>query len=254
MKVIYEAVVGSTVHGLALEGKDDLDLMGVFIEPIERMVGFQRQETIIERSKPDGVPSEPGDTDRTLHSLRKFCFLALKGNPSVLLLLYVPESAERIVMPTGQELRRRRHDFKSLRVVRAHLGYLRHQRERMEGTRAARGRIRRALVEAHGYDCKYAAHALRLGWQGQEFVNTGRLTLPMVGPQRETLMKIRRGEIGKESALVLIRLAEEELEALLHMNPLGLPAEPDRMKVETWMVSVYQRHWDWMANRKGGGA
>ena len=30
------------------------------------------------------------------------------------------------------------------------------------------------LIAAHGYDTKYAGHVLRLGYQGIEFLETGR--------------------------------------------------------------------------------
>ena len=35
------------------------------------------------------------------------------------------------------------------------------------------------LVAVHGYDTKYAMHALRLGLQGIELLTTGRITLPV---------------------------------------------------------------------------
>jgi hypothetical protein len=35
------------------------------------------------------------------------------------------------------------------------------------------------LVAVHGYDTKYAMHALRLGLQGIELLSTGRITLPV---------------------------------------------------------------------------
>jgi hypothetical protein len=35
------------------------------------------------------------------------------------------------------------------------------------------------LVEKHGYDTKFAAHMVRLGYQGVELLETGRFTLPL---------------------------------------------------------------------------
>jgi hypothetical protein len=49
------------------------------------------------------------------------------------------------------------------------------------------------LVEAHGYDTKYAMHALRLGYQGLELLEAGRVTLPMSERERSTVMAVRLG-------------------------------------------------------------
>jgi uncharacterized protein len=49
-------------------------------------------------------------------------------------------------------------------------------------------------VAVHGYDTKYAMHALRLGLQGIELLTTGRITLPVPEPDRAYLRSVRRGE------------------------------------------------------------
>ena len=87
---ILRGVVGSTAHGTAIEGQDDRDEMGVFIEPPENVCGLTPCDHYIQRDQPDGVRSQPGDLDLTMYSLRKFCRLAAHGNPSVILLLWLP--------------------------------------------------------------------------------------------------------------------------------------------------------------------
>ena len=47
------------------------------------------------------------------------------------------------------------------------------------------------LVAVHGYDTKYAMHALRLGLQGVELLTTGRITLPV--PDRTAATCVRSG-------------------------------------------------------------
>jgi hypothetical protein len=44
----------------------------------------------------------------------------------------------------------------------------------------------------HGYDTKYAMHALRIGYQGIELLATGRITLPMADPERGVARGTRR--------------------------------------------------------------
>jgi hypothetical protein len=99
--MIIRSLVGSTIHGLELAGTDDRDEMGVCIEPPEYVIGLRSFETWVERTKPEGVRSEAGDLDLVVHSLRKFSRLALKGNPTVLLLLFVPPEQLIVRTPLG---------------------------------------------------------------------------------------------------------------------------------------------------------
>src|SRR6266700_5233445 len=87
---ILRCEVGSTVHGLGVAGTDDRDEIGVCIEPPDRVIGLRNFEQIVLRSQKQGVRSEAGDLDLTVYGLRKFAALALRGNPSILLLFSVP--------------------------------------------------------------------------------------------------------------------------------------------------------------------
>lgn len=86
---ILRGLVGSTVHGLSNPGTGDRDEMGVCVEPPEYVIGLRRFEHCVARTQPEGHPSGPGDVDLTVYGLRKFCRLAAKGNPTVLLLFFV---------------------------------------------------------------------------------------------------------------------------------------------------------------------
>ena len=77
----------------------------------------------------------PGDVDRTVYSLRKWCRLALTGNPTVMLLLHVPDDQCSVLEEAGRELRANKHWFASRRAGHAYLGYMQRQRDRMTGER-----------------------------------------------------------------------------------------------------------------------
>ncbi len=96
--LILRGLVGSTVHGLANPGTDDRDEMGVCVEPPEYVIGLREFDHYVFRTKPEGVPSGPGDLDLTVYGLRKFCRLALKGSPTVLLLFFI-EGEHRATCP-----------------------------------------------------------------------------------------------------------------------------------------------------------
>jgi len=101
---VLRAVVGSTVHGLSNPGTDDRDEMGVCIEPPEYVVGLRPFEHWVYRTQSEGVPSGPGDLDLTIYGLRKYCRLAMKGSPTVLLLLFIRGEHVMVRTALGEEL------------------------------------------------------------------------------------------------------------------------------------------------------
>ena len=61
--------------------------------------------------------------------------LALKGHPTILLLLFVREELILVKTELGDELRELRPAIVSQKAGRGYLGYLRGQKERLLGTR-----------------------------------------------------------------------------------------------------------------------
>ena len=75
------------------------------------------------------------------------------------------------------------------------LGYLRSQKAAMTGEPGAHTN-RPELVAVHGYDTKFAMHALRLGVQGVELLHHRTHHPPRARTQRSHLRAIRRGEVA----------------------------------------------------------
>jgi predicted nucleotidyltransferase len=233
---ILRGVVGSTAHGTAIDGQDDRDEMGVFIEPPENVCGLTPCEHYIYRDKPEGVRSGPGDLDLTLYSLRKFCRLAAGGNPSVVILLWLPAHIIKTLL--GAELIGMREAFISKVSGARFLGYLVAQKLKMKGERAHTV-SRRELVAKYGYDTKFAMHALRLGYEGIEFLTHRRLTLPVAEPNLTTLRAVRSGKINEAGALDLI----EDAEVRLHELVDRCTWEPDNDAIDEFMVRAHLDHW-----------
>jgi hypothetical protein len=163
-RCILRGLVGSTVHGLSNPGTDDRDEMGVCVEPAEYVVGLRRFEHCVARTQPEGVPSGPGDVDLTVYGLRKFCSLAAKGSPTVLLLFFVRDADVLEQTALGVELQALAPAFLSQRTARAFIGYVEAQARGLRGERHATRT--RELSSAHGYDTKYAMHAMRMSKPG----------------------------------------------------------------------------------------
>jgi uncharacterized protein len=90
-------------------------------------------EHYIYRYQPNGVRSQPGDLDLTMYSLRKFCRLATHGNPSVIILLWLPEHITKTEL--GTELIGMREALISKDSGKRFLGYLVAQKMKLKGER-----------------------------------------------------------------------------------------------------------------------
>lgn len=241
---ILRTEVGSGAHGMAIAGTDDHDELGVYVEEPTQLLGLApNAQHWIWRSQPMGARSGPGDLDLTMFSLRKFMRLALAGNPTVLIPFYAGGRSLLFTTPLGDELRALAPQVVSRRASLRFLGYLDGQRRRMLGLEK-RSRVpnRPELVARHGYDTKYASHALRLGRQGVELTTTGHLTLPMPAADLEQCLAVKRGEVDEQTALNLIDAARADLAAAIEGGG-ELPLEPDAALVDDWLVDAHRRRW-----------
>ncbi|MFF5160447.1 DNA polymerase beta superfamily protein [Streptomyces sp. NPDC000348] len=207
---IYACVMGSRAFGLATESSDT-DRRGVFLAPTPLFWRFEKPPTHVEG------PAE----EQFSWELERFCELALSANPNILECLHSPlvEHAD----ATGRELLSLREAFLSRRVHETFTRYAHGQRRRLE-----------ADVRAHGVPrWKHAMHLLRLLISARDLLRTGTLTVD-VGEEREPLLAVKRGEVPwPEFEARMARLAQEA-ERAAHRSPL--PAEPDRRRVEDFLV------------------
>jgi predicted nucleotidyltransferase len=243
---ILRGTIGSGAHGLAIEGTDDHDEMGVVVEsygdaisigsPFEHYI----YRTATERNGKEGTRSMPGDLDLTLYSLQKYLRLALGGNPSVLIPLYLRGDLLTLCTSEGKELQDLAPKIISKKAIRAFYHYLRAQKGKLSGEKGTRVH-RPELVEKYGYDTKFAMHALRLGMQGLELARGHTLSLPMLPSTREFLLEVRTGYYKLDFILGYIDHLEEKL--LRWTELTALPDEPDTKAVEEWMRDVYWATW-----------
>jgi hypothetical protein len=248
---ILRGAVGSTVHGLHHGGQDDRDEMAIFVPP-EFVLGqrlartgarWRRFEHYVERTKPEGVRSGPGDLDVVAYGLRKWLRLAVRGNPTVLLLLFSPPETLVVRTELGEAMRMLAPAIVSKQAGPRYLGYLRAQKERLLGTRGQRNVNRSELVAAHGFDTKYAMHVVRLGYQGIELLSEGRLTLPMPEPVRSRIMEIRLGRWSEADVVAEVDEVERRLVEAVAASPL--PDAPDLARVDAFALDAYRTAWGW---------
>lgn len=246
-RTILRGVVGSTAHGLHTDdGVDDRDEMGVCIEPMAAMIGQSEFEQVIyrtaaEREGKHDAPSRAGDLDLVVYSLRKWTRLAIHGNPTVLMLLFLPPELCSVRVSIGASLQNYAPLFVSREAGKRFLGYLSAQKQRLLGERGGMDVHRHELVERYGYDTKYAMHMVRLGFQGVEFLKTGRITLPMPEPERAWIRSIRVGKVPQQDVLTRAGELERELKDLIDSAPI--PEHASHQVIWPFVRSLYLEWW-----------
>lgn len=242
--LIHLGFRGSIAHGMYVpqenpDSIDDKDLMGVFIAPIEHYLGFGRK---------DIKEKFVGEWDVVSYELVKIVQLLLKGNPNVLSMLWLPDVHVVFEDELGVRLREHRHLFVSRKAYHSFSGYAWSQFHRMTKFKfeGYMGEKRKSLVEKHGYDCKNAAHLIRLLKMGIEFLKDGYLHVER--HDREQLLAIKRGEWTleqvKSEAERLFKMSEE---AYLQS---ALPAEPDFKAAERLVVELIVQKYGYLKIRK----
>ncbi|MER6914718.1 nucleotidyltransferase domain-containing protein [Streptomyces sp. NPDC000594] len=209
---IYSCVMGSRAFGLAT-GRSDTDRRGVFVAPTPLYWRFEKPPTHVEG------PAE----EQFSWELERFCELALRANPNILECLYSPlvERAD----ATGRELLELRGAFLSRQVHTTFVRYALSQRRRLDTRLRERGEP----------NWKHAVHMLRLLISCRDLLRTGELTLDR-SAERERLLAVRRGELPWPRVAAWMERAAEEAERAVPGSPL--PEEPDRARVEDFLVRV----------------
>jgi hypothetical protein len=94
------------------------------------------------------------------------------------------------------------------------------------------------MVEAHGYDLKFASHVVRLLNEVEQILAEGDLDLER---NREQLKAIRRGEWTQAQVERYFESKERELEAAYTAS--RLPATPDLDAIQSLLLSCLEQHY-----------
>lgn len=215
---------GSRAYGLD-EATSDWDWRGVALAPLSWLIGFapsDQERTAIRQTDTEDV---------VIHELRKFCWLALQANPNIWEIVFCRDESVVWATEAGMALRSLRSAFLSRRAYRTFVGYAAAQWRLLE----RKARQDRAVWE---YDSKHAMHMMRLLQMGEEVL-------------REGVVRVWRA--ADREALLAIRDRQYELQTLLQWYEEGmqrcrdayahtlLPEEPDRVRVEQWLMETYRR-------------
>ena len=234
LRTILLGLMGSHSHGTYIPpengGIDDIDVMGVCVPPKDYYLGLKQFEQ---------VDTWVDEYDIVIYEVRKFIRLLLKNNPNVLGLLWLPKKDYIVLTSEGQKLIDNRELFSSKIAYHSFTGYAKGQLKRMTHFKfeGYMGQKRKSLVEKFGYDCKNAAHLIRLLRMGTEFIETGELNV-FRKHDAEQLIDIKRGKYKlndiKEMAEKLFDKADRALEKT------ALPDRPNVNKAEELLIEIIE--------------
>lgn len=240
-ETIHLFVGGSALHGAKVEGYDDLDIYGVYVEPPEKIIGVDSYEHFVWSTSGNDQKNGKDDIDITIYGLQKWANLACKGNPSILHFLF----ANNILDTTKgfdtwfHAVRKYREAFLCKKHSKQFLGFASAQLMRMTGERS-RNVNRPDLVEKYGYDTKFAMHVIRLLVECEELMRSGVITLP--SPEKELLIGIRTGQQTEDW---VIREATRRMELCKEAEAKSpLPEQLDRNFISKVIAEAYRQHWE----------
>lgn len=237
---LFKTEWGSRAYGTNTP-QSDRDIIHVVIEPPNYITGLDEFRPKHLSTAPAGERSHKDDTDVVQYGLKHYAALAVEGNPQAMATLWMDDLLE--TTHYFNMLKENREMTVSKQAGRKYLGYMVSQKMRITGEKN-RSTNRPELVEVHGWDTKFGMHAVRLGFQGLELMETGAITLPMEGPALELCRDIRAGKLSKREGLDLIEELQSQLEAAIDKS--DFPDRGNRMAMSQILHAIYTH--DWMIN------
>lgn len=216
--VILEGITGSKAYGLATKDSDT-DLKGVFVAPTSDILGLKTVKETIDHTDPD----------YSYHEVGKFIKLAMKGNPTILEMLFLTDYTK--LSEEGSILVANRHKFLSNIIYKSYGRYAISQARRLN----ARGDSFSSDTK-HRY-AKHARHCFRLLWQGRELLETGNLTVHVTPEQRKELFDI--GDLPVSQLVDRFELEFSEFDKIESV----LPDEPDKKAINVLLLNIRKANW-----------
>lgn len=225
MKQILRVISGAHAYGTAVEGSD-VDYRGVYCaEPKSILTPFH----------PAGVIE--GEGDDTSYELRHFFKLAVNANPNVLELLFVSESCIIEASPEGKILLENADLFLSKQIARTFIGFANSCVKRMQSGHTQTGD--RKEIKDHGWDTKYAAHALRVLNTGMLVLKSGKYATK--SDASDMLLAVRRGEYDYDTCIFHINNLKELVSKVEAASPL--PNTPDISRLSKLCTDLTLSSW-----------
>lgn len=227
---------GSVAHGTHVSHDDpdtidDVDLMSVIVPGSEYYFGLKEWGSSGTRELTRRYDDKLGPViyDAVHYEFKKFMGMIAKGNPNVFPLLWMDEDFYVYTSHNGQLLLENRQLFSTKLVWHGWRGYAKGQLHQLHKGeyKGHFSEKRRARFEQFGYDCKAAAHLVRLLRVSLEFFETGEVNV--YRSDHQELLAIKQGQWTEAQV-------REEADRLLPLCEAAcaksrLPDKPDMDKI-----------------------
>jgi len=194
--LIYKVRTGSVMYGTHTKDSDE-DYGGIFMPPVDYVVGLKRCDQVQFSTKPSSknYKNTPDDVDYTVYSLPKFIKLAMDNNPNIVEYFFANENCVMECNEYGKRLKDAYPLFISKRAYHTFKGYAYSQLRKLE-VKKENMTGRTELAERFGFDTKFASHTVRLLLECQQLLIEGMIYMPL--PQNNLVRDIKLGVYGLE--------------------------------------------------------
>jgi uncharacterized protein len=241
--VIHLFEGGSALHGARVNTcASDLDICGVFIEPKRYIYGLDSFEHFVTSTSDESERNTSDDVDICLYSLRRWAFLACKGNPTALSYFDAIGEKSYYDWVWGYAVLGRMKGAIVAKSAATHYkGFVSGQMARLLGTKGqGKHGQRPELTENFGYDTKAAMHAVRLCGEGIELMTKGYVTYPR--PEAGHLIDIRLGKFSLDGICSMVSGLLTELDEATAKS--SLRSKPDRVTVNECLTEAYETFYE----------
>jgi predicted nucleotidyltransferase len=251
--VQYETIMGSVAFGVSSD-TSDVDVYGWAIPPKEELFphlrgevpGFGTPRARFEQLQEhhiadrDALGGHGRMYDLTIYGIVKFFNLAMENNPNIIDSLFTPVNCILHSTRVGNLVREHRRLFLHKGAWPKFKGYAYAQLHKI-AIKRPQGQ-RKALVESHGYDVKFAYHVVRLLGEVEMILVEHDIDLQR---HHEMLKAIRRGEWTEERLRAWCAHKEADLERAYAAS--SLPATPDEPKIRALLLNCLEDHYGSLA-------
>jgi len=243
----YEVLMGSVMYGVS-DDTSDMDIYGFCIPPKDMVFphlageieGFGKQKKRFEQFQQHHVyeTSTERNYDITIYSIVKFFSLCMDNNPNFINCLYAPQNSILHSTEVANMIRNKRKIFIHKGLWHKYKGYSYSQLHKMRLKNPEPGSKRAAIVGAHGFDCKFGYHLIRLLYEAEMLLTEGDLDLQR---HREHLKAIRRGDVTQKEVEDWAAEKEKALERAYEASTL--PWGPPEAEIKQLLLSCLEHHY-----------
>ena len=239
---------GSVAYG-ASSDTSDMDCFGFCIPPKHivfpytvggEIAGFGRQKERFRVWSEHHIElkNEQRQYDFSVYNIVDFFHLAMENNPNILDVLFLPRRCILHSTALAEHVRANRKLFLHKGSFHKFRGYMFAQMSKIKNKTNASNPKRAALIEEHGYDCKFAMHVVRLALQGEQILAEHDLDIER---NSEILKSIRRGEWTLDQVDQWATEKERALE--LSYAASTLRHTPDQDAIRALLLECLEMHY-----------